>query len=84
MRKRYDQELAKWKRQAVDYNDYQRYGALFDRTIPLDDKKPLMVKERKADPNRREGLKGDPKRQAIRETLVAVNTARQSDTRITP
>jgi hypothetical protein len=35
MRKRYDQELAKWKRQAVDYNDYQRYGVLFDRDVPL-------------------------------------------------
>ena len=33
MRKRYDQELAKWKRQAVDYNDYQRYGVLFDRNV---------------------------------------------------
>lgn len=32
MRERYDQELAKWKREAVDYNDYQRYGTLFDRT----------------------------------------------------
>lgn len=31
MRKRYDQELAKWKREAVDYNDYQRYGTLFGR-----------------------------------------------------
>ena len=35
MRKRYDRELAKWKRQAVDYNDYQRYGVLFDRNVPL-------------------------------------------------
>ena len=52
MRKRYDQELAEWKQHAVDYNDYQRYGTLFDRTIPLEDKKPFMVKERKADPNR--------------------------------
>lgn len=31
MRKRYDQELSKWNRQAVDYNDYQRYGKLFRR-----------------------------------------------------
>lgn len=38
MRKRYDQELAKWKQQAVDYNDYQRYGTLFDRHVPLDEK----------------------------------------------
>jgi arylsulfatase A-like enzyme len=67
MRKRYDQELAKWKRQAVDYNDYQRYATLFDRTIPLDDKKPLMVNERRADPNRRKELKGDPKRPRLSE-----------------
>ncbi|PAY19019.1 acetylglucosamine-6-sulfatase [Rhodopirellula sp. SM50] len=38
MRKRYDQELAKWKQQAVDYNDYQRYGTLFDRHVPLNEK----------------------------------------------
>ena len=48
MRKRYDQELTKWKKHAVDYNDYQRYGSLFDRTIPLVDKKALMEKKRKA------------------------------------
>ncbi|TWT91237.1 sulfatase family protein [Neorhodopirellula pilleata] len=39
MRQRYDQELAKWNQQAVNYNDYQRYGKLFDRTIPLSSKK---------------------------------------------
>ncbi|EAQ81613.1 sulfatase family protein [Blastopirellula marina] len=33
MRTRYDQELAKWTRQAVDYNDYQRYGTLFRRAL---------------------------------------------------
>ena len=38
MRKRYDQELAKWKKQAVEYNDYQRFGQLFDRHIPLSEK----------------------------------------------
>ncbi len=38
MRRRYDQELAKWKQQAVDYNDYQRYGTLFDRHISAEDK----------------------------------------------
>ncbi|MBA2115230.1 hypothetical protein [Bremerella alba] len=37
MRKRYDQELAKWKSQAVDYNDYQRYGTLFSRALPSSD-----------------------------------------------
>ncbi|TWU40105.1 Arylsulfatase [Novipirellula aureliae] len=38
MRKTYDEELTKWKEQAVPYNDYQRYGTLFDRTIPWDQK----------------------------------------------
>ena len=85
MRKRYDQELAKWKRQAVDYNDYQRYGTLFDRTIPLDDKKPFMVKGTESRLESQQETEGRPKApQAIRETLMAVNTARQSDTRITP
>jgi len=51
MRRRYDQELEKWKRQAVDYNDYQRFGTLFDRTIPVEDKTSLMRKQPKADSN---------------------------------
>jgi len=38
MRQRYDQELAKWKQQAVAYNDYQRYGVLFDRTLSESEK----------------------------------------------
>ncbi|MCA9136676.1 MAG: sulfatase [Planctomycetales bacterium] len=38
MRKRYDVELEKWKKEAVDYNDYQRYGILFDRNIPPENK----------------------------------------------
>jgi arylsulfatase A-like enzyme len=45
MRKRYDQELAKWKRQAVDYNDYQRYGVLFDRNVLLSEKNVGKPKE---------------------------------------
>nr|WP_145392104.1 sulfatase [Stieleria neptunia] len=48
MRSRYDQELSKWKNQAVDYNDYQRYGTLFDRLIPLGQKTALMRKDRPA------------------------------------
>ena len=38
MRKRYDQELAKWQAEAVGHNDYQRYGVLFDRRVPMDSK----------------------------------------------
>ncbi len=40
MREKYDMELSKWKKEAVDYNDYQKYITLFDRTIPLEQKKP--------------------------------------------
>ena len=38
MRARYDAELKKWKQEAVDYNNYQQYGTLFDRTIPWQQK----------------------------------------------
>jgi len=38
MRTIYDQELAAWKDQAVPYNDYQKYGVLFDRAVPVADK----------------------------------------------
>lgn len=39
MRKRYDKELTKWKERAVDYNDYQKFGTLFDRNVSLEEKK---------------------------------------------
>lgn len=45
MQARYDQELAKWKEQAVDYNDYQRFSTLFDRNIPLAEKQASMAKK---------------------------------------
>ena len=49
MREHYDQELAKWKQYAVDYNDYQRFGTLFDRNVPISQKniKPKKPKKRK-------------------------------------
>ena len=47
MRKKYDQELAHWKKGAVDYNDYQRYGTLFDRSVPMAKKPVLKTKKRK-------------------------------------
>ena len=34
MREKYDVELNKWKEQAVPYNDYQRFGVLFERALP--------------------------------------------------
>lgn len=49
LRQRYDAELTKWKVESVDYNDYQKYGTLFDRTIPLAEKtsaKPRKVRRR--------------------------------------
>ncbi len=44
MRGRYDEELAQWKQHAVPYNDYQRYGVLFDRSIPWQQKKATEKK----------------------------------------
>lgn len=38
MRSRYDDELQAWKDHAVPYNNYQKYGVLFDRSIPWQDK----------------------------------------------
>jgi len=46
MRKRYDGELDKWKREAVSHNNYQPYGVFFDRTIRIEDKE--LPKKRKA------------------------------------
>ncbi|MFN3160204.1 MAG: sulfatase [Rubinisphaera brasiliensis] len=43
MRKRYDAELQAWKDHAVPYNNYQKYGVLFDRSISWQDK-PLQNK----------------------------------------
>ena len=45
MRKKYDTELEMWKQQAVSYNDYTKYGKLFDRTIPYEQKQYKKVKQ---------------------------------------
>lgn len=45
MRKKYDEELNKWKAECVDYNDYQRFGILFDRNVSWDKKKLLLKKQ---------------------------------------
>jgi len=34
MRARYDDAVEAWRRHGVDYNGYQPYGDIFDRTIP--------------------------------------------------
>ena len=39
MRRRYDEELLKWKRETVNYNNYEQYGTLFDRNVPWEQKK---------------------------------------------
>ena len=44
MRQRYEEELSKWKSQAVDYNDYQRFGTLFDRNVPMSEKQSKLTK----------------------------------------
>lgn len=56
MRRRYDQELAKWKRHAVPYNNYQPYGVLFDRTIPIEEK-PIKQKSSEEPPPKRKRKK---------------------------
>lgn len=38
MRKKYDSELSQWKTEAIPGSRYQTYPALFDRSIPLDEK----------------------------------------------
>lgn len=47
MRRNYDKELAAWKKQAVPYNNYQKYGTLFDRNIPWSAKEKIAGKPKK-------------------------------------
>ncbi|MGE9269818.1 MAG: sulfatase family protein [Verrucomicrobiales bacterium] len=49
MRKKYDAELDLWKSEAVGYNNYRRYGQLFDRGIPLENKEFRKSKTRGAE-----------------------------------
>jgi arylsulfatase A-like enzyme len=44
MRRAYDQRLAHWKTEAVDYNNYQPFGTIFDRNIDWSVKKKLLGK----------------------------------------
>lgn len=48
MRGKYDAALERWKQQAVEYNNYQKYGALFDRTLPWDQKKSTRKSNRRS------------------------------------
>jgi arylsulfatase A-like enzyme len=45
MRTYYDAEVARWKRHAVSYNDYQPFAILYDRTIPWEEKIGLLPKQ---------------------------------------
>ena len=42
MRRLYDQQLAHWKKESVSYNDYQRFGILFDRNIPWTERQSAL------------------------------------------
>jgi arylsulfatase A-like enzyme len=63
MRGLYDTHLAKWKTEAVPYNNYQPYGTLFDRSVPWDRKSGLGKANGKTQRNRagKTGRKGRSK-----------------------
>ena len=54
MRKNYDKELAAWKKQAVNYNDYQKYVTLFDRNISWSAKEKIAGKPKKEENNKKD------------------------------
>ncbi len=45
MRGRYDTLVADWKKNAVPYNNYEKFGTIFDRNIPWKEKRPLVMKK---------------------------------------
>ncbi|MCD6355054.1 MAG: sulfatase-like hydrolase/transferase, partial [Prolixibacteraceae bacterium] len=47
MRKIYDNYVEQWKMEAVDGNNYKKYGVLFDRSIPWNEKEKYLGKEDK-------------------------------------
>ncbi|MDQ8197903.1 sulfatase [Pelagicoccus enzymogenes] len=49
MRELYDQELAAWKRESVEYNNYQPYGTIFDREVPWSKKRLLFERHQPQD-----------------------------------
>jgi arylsulfatase A-like enzyme len=44
MRARYDREVAAWKRRVVSYNEYEKFGELFDREADWSAKRKLIGK----------------------------------------
>ena len=68
MRARYDNEEANWKRDAVSYNKYKRYGIWFDRNVPLADKEFNKTKrETSAADKKARKAKRDKKKKAKAE-----------------
>jgi arylsulfatase A-like enzyme len=53
MRARYDQQLQKWRSEAVDYNDYRRFAVVFDRTITWSQKAGVHTQRPTASADRR-------------------------------
>ncbi|MGJ8723373.1 MAG: sulfatase family protein [Roseibacillus sp.] len=49
MRQEYDRQLALWKKHADKEGAYAKYGTLFDRSIPWQEKTKLMKRKRKAE-----------------------------------
>ena len=56
MREKYDAELALWKERAVNYNDYEKFGVLFDRSVKWEDKEKIAGQSsvRQREPKRRQ------------------------------
>lgn len=43
MRVVYDEALERWRKHAVDYNDYERFGVIFDRKMSWEEKVELLT-----------------------------------------
>ena len=65
MRRRYDTEVKQWQYESVDYNDYQRYGTLFDRTVPMDQKEHLIKGPRRQKKKKAAGTKPKASKKAV-------------------
>lgn len=46
MRKRYDGMVGRWKTEAVKHNDYERFGVLFDRRVPWEEKQGSLKRRK--------------------------------------
>jgi len=55
MRKAYDGQLARWKAEAVPYNNYQPYGTIFDRDAAWAEKELLYPKRKEKRNDQKKG-----------------------------